>query len=558
MDHPPTPPLVIGLHVTKCAGTSLVTTLRRHLPEDHYHFCSSYYENLLVGRPLLCEIIAQHRLRVIFGHFCHENLLSAFRNRRIILISGLRDPLRRTISHFHQVNAVRFTAGLRLVTAREFLAGGAGASTICSEVLRCFPSLDEASDAPPWIKAAGALSMFDYLYSTEDFRNDARHVLAIFGLEHVEPVRDNASEAKDLPPQVAETIEQQSHLIAAEFDQFLDQDAKLYHALQPYLSRPDLQKEQAFHGEPWRTDRVRCLERLPPPEEALRAYAEFECNNLAYEFASLGRRAELVRHIDERMNRWHSIRQSATALSTSEDASELSFGRIAAIPDTWVAPEDGGLPDKALAISARLGAMMEELVAIRTELLERRRHTELLQQRLLPLLTRPLAGPLSKLLAPDDEITPGIRVSFEPTARVELTLTPTADKGAPREAGGNVLRLSLQPPGAWLSIEAALSWPQVMYARWYEFGLGARSNRKARCRILIRCYQDARHDDTPLGELSLDPGETSYKGGGEIALPQLAPDAKAAFIAIFYPAGPATDGEAALDVGLDAISLHVA
>jgi hypothetical protein len=292
-------PLVIGLHITKCAGTSFATTVRGHLTDDCYYFCSSYFENWIIGRPLLVEMLDRSRIRVIFGHFCHEYLLSVFRSRRVVLITGLRNPLRRAISHFKQLNAIRFAAGLPLATAYEFLMRNPNA--ICREILRCFPCIDQASDEPKWLKAASALSLFDYIYSTENLAEDSEYLFMMSGMQSAKLLSDNISDEKGIPSQITDQIERQIRVIEREFDEYFDQDIKLYETMGPYLSRPNLQEEMAFNEQPWRIDRDRYVAQLLPETEALHAFAATERRHLAYEFATRGRAQELMRQLDERI-----------------------------------------------------------------------------------------------------------------------------------------------------------------------------------------------------------------------------------------------------------------
>ncbi len=65
--------MAIGLHLTKCAGTSLITTIRSNIADGTYYFCSSYYENMMDGRLLFDEILAPDKLQFVFGHFVHES-----------------------------------------------------------------------------------------------------------------------------------------------------------------------------------------------------------------------------------------------------------------------------------------------------------------------------------------------------------------------------------------------------------------------------------------------------------------------------------------------------
>jgi hypothetical protein len=313
-------PLVMGLHITKCAGTSFITTIRRHLADDEFYVCSSYYENWLARRPMLAEISDISKLSVIFGHFFHECLVSACQRQDFELITGLRDPLRRAVSHFRQVNAVRHAQGLPLAGAYEFLMEHPNA--ICTEILRAFPSIDEASDEPQWAKAAGALSLFDFIYATENFAEDGKYLLSSIGIVDGRLFLDNISDEKDFPADRAAEIDRQIGIITAEFAEYFDQDIALCEAMRPYLSRPGLQRDAAFGGAAWRVDGEAYFAGLPPAAAALEVYTEFERRQIAFEFASQGRVGQLIRDIDQRIELWQHVKQTAANIARS-----LKLGR---------------------------------------------------------------------------------------------------------------------------------------------------------------------------------------------------------------------------------------
>ncbi|MBV9813170.1 MAG: hypothetical protein JO326_10470, partial [Acetobacteraceae bacterium] len=196
-------PLCLGLHITKCAGTSLITTLRRMLTEDEYYFFSSYVEGWLASRPTFADIADIARLRMVFGHYCHETLLSVFRDRPIFLFTGLREPIACAVSGYRQVGVVCAAAGRSPPAPADYLAERA--NPICAEILRAFPSVANRP-GPLWERARAALSLFDFIYTTENFDADAATIFAVLDVPPTSLARDNVFEERELPRDVEREI----------------------------------------------------------------------------------------------------------------------------------------------------------------------------------------------------------------------------------------------------------------------------------------------------------------------------------------------------------------
>lgn len=275
--------IMIGLHLTKCAGTTLATAVRHAMSEDEYFFCSSFHENLLAARPMFGEIVEPQRLRLVFGHFIHEKLLSVFASKEIFLFTGLRDPVGRAVSNFHQVNAVHAAAGRPLVKAAEFLQDRT--SSMCSEILRAFPSLSALVSAARWERAANVLGLFDYVYSSERFDAHGRFLLDILELGQQALTPDNVGVGQHLTePGIAEEAEAVRLGAAKAFEQ----DVLLYDLFQPVLGVP--------HFRDTLPARFRLLDRTDAAESADVArlsYEEWLFGHMTHEFELLEKTALL-------------------------------------------------------------------------------------------------------------------------------------------------------------------------------------------------------------------------------------------------------------------------
>jgi hypothetical protein len=221
--------LAFGLHITKCAGTSLMSDIRRRLSEDRYFICSSFYENVLACRPNFWDISDLSQLELVFGHYVHEDMLTTLRvdeGQQQFLFTGLRDPVQRAISHFKHLQRISETPVDVAMFAAEHGA------TICDEILRAFPSLVERNLSKAE-NALGILTCFDYIYSTESYAETIRKVYDVLGLKIAEEeqlISDNVNPRKI---DDAELLVLQAAMESSE-------DVKLYHNISQFIGRDNV------------------------------------------------------------------------------------------------------------------------------------------------------------------------------------------------------------------------------------------------------------------------------------------------------------------------------
>lgn len=279
----------IGLHLTKCAGTSLISTLRRNLTEDAYFFGSSYYENFISSRPMFSELRDLSKLTIYFGHFAHEFHIGAFSDRPQFRFTGVRDPVERAISALRHDNAIRAAAGSPLNSVEAFLTEQK--STMCGEILRAFPSL--AARYPDRVEAAlAALSTMDFIYSTSNFEEDAQVILEKFDMS-APIVPDNIASSRLESDQERELAEECKAILAANAAHWLGEDIRLYEAISPYVSRTDL--KSAVRGETWALDIDAFRGALPSKEECLERLAKLEIDYFSWEAGLLRRQNDIER-----------------------------------------------------------------------------------------------------------------------------------------------------------------------------------------------------------------------------------------------------------------------
>ena len=157
-------PALFGLHIPKCAGTTILNRARSFLPYASFYQCTSHYQNFRDGRDEFMKIKDYERLKFIFGHSVHEQMLR-FLPQQAIIFSGLRDPEDRLKSKvFYEINEAR-KRQKQPPSAEEILRWQD--NEICRFIIRRFPTLcgtqGSLSD-----RAFETLRKFNFVYFTEN------------------------------------------------------------------------------------------------------------------------------------------------------------------------------------------------------------------------------------------------------------------------------------------------------------------------------------------------------------------------------------------------------
>ena len=221
----------VGLHLTKCAGTSLMSSIRRRLSEDEYVLISSYYENLLASRAQVWEIADFSRVLFVFGHYVHESLFKLLKPIAIwdiFLFTGVREPCSRAVSQYYQLARVSQS----FPEIDDFVSNYG--SSMCDEILRAFPSM-VGDDKPKWLVAAEALTAFDYIYSTEDYSATIGPIYQSIGLAtpNIEELLVDNVRSVELDPNIVAQIRER----VASSD-----DVRLYSLIQPAIGKQNAGK----------------------------------------------------------------------------------------------------------------------------------------------------------------------------------------------------------------------------------------------------------------------------------------------------------------------------
>jgi hypothetical protein len=157
---------LIGLHITKCAGTSLVSTIKQGLALDEYYLCSSIKENIKQNHPEIFERESLEKIKFVYGHYVHETMREIFDNEKDVWFTVLRDPLSRLRSEWFQLYKMRRLNGLDPMPVEQYLE--IYSNSICQELVRAFPSASQSASS--MLEAAtAALQNFDYVFDSADF-----------------------------------------------------------------------------------------------------------------------------------------------------------------------------------------------------------------------------------------------------------------------------------------------------------------------------------------------------------------------------------------------------
>jgi hypothetical protein len=223
--------LFIGLHITKCAGTSLALHIRNNVQPHKWYLCSGFrdMENLAVVQ--LCERVHLENLQFIFGHFVHESLFSSAGDRQVFLFTGIRSPVERAISEFYHMCRIRQATGKPPLSADEFFR--LRKNTMCVEILRAFPSLAGSTEQSLSARAIEISRMFDFVYDTENFAPTLLPLLRLMKISGTVTVTANTRLSGAQDADLAKTeIE-----IRSRCPEHFAHDEALYKHLKPHVGK---------------------------------------------------------------------------------------------------------------------------------------------------------------------------------------------------------------------------------------------------------------------------------------------------------------------------------
>jgi len=170
--------LLFGLHVPKCAGTTLLMRAMMQMPFYEMYQCTSLERNFLENRSEFQHINDYSRIRLVFGHFVHEEMLKSFEGP-VQLFTGLREPRARLKSALFFQAALRKRQGLPQEDMTRAIARRSNA--MCRTIASSFPTL--AGDGTLAERALRVLDHCFCVYFSERFEETAQPVYAALNIE---------------------------------------------------------------------------------------------------------------------------------------------------------------------------------------------------------------------------------------------------------------------------------------------------------------------------------------------------------------------------------------
>lgn len=227
----PVAPLVVGLHISKCAGTTLADHVSHRLPPKAWYLCSSFRNMQQNGALELIERTNLADLRFVFGHYVNEAVFSLVPDRPIFLFTGVRAPSERAVSEFFHMRKIRRIGGEEPISVASYFK--IRNNTMCREILRAFPGIANSLKGSLAGQAAQLMRMFDFIYDTLDFREAVVPILRLLGLEPKSMTDSNVRKSDSGDAEAADA----EFTLREQIPRYFGEDEELYEGLKPFLGK---------------------------------------------------------------------------------------------------------------------------------------------------------------------------------------------------------------------------------------------------------------------------------------------------------------------------------
>jgi hypothetical protein len=269
-----TPPVFLGLHVPKCAGTTLLRRAASRLPGHAVHQSTSHRTNFLQGNLSFLALARYDQLRFVFGHSVHEEMI-----KRLpvppILFTGLREPEARLRSYLGWQRHLR-DEGHPTETVEEALSKTR--DPMCWFIIKRFPTLAGTSGTPAE-RSMNALRGFTYCYFPDTLERFAKVMFRQLGIE---PRKTHHRIAEQLPPDVRIDPD------------ILKNDKILYELAREHFMRVPLSRDGLSP-----TERVIQFHSEPPRQGVLR---DFLHQQQMFEYRGWNILADVRQHLESRID----------------------------------------------------------------------------------------------------------------------------------------------------------------------------------------------------------------------------------------------------------------
>ena len=230
----------VGLHIPKCAGTSLAQVIKTQFQPRQYYLCSAPFWHLRDASIELMERLDfRTQVEFIFGHYVHQSLLGLFPLETTLLFTGLREPIARAQSEYFQYAKIALHRDAPIPSAEDHVRTNSNA--MCKHLLNAFPAF-RGGGGNLADSAFDVLGMFEFIYDSANFAEDSNYIAARMGLQPVVNIFENVTSRL---AEENEEVARQAGLIREMADEFYDQDLMLYERARPLLSRKDMEFRRA-------------------------------------------------------------------------------------------------------------------------------------------------------------------------------------------------------------------------------------------------------------------------------------------------------------------------
>jgi hypothetical protein len=181
----------VGLHIPKCAGTTLLNRVESALPSDQIFQNTSIIRNFQRQNEDFLHIKAKQRLRFVWGHTVHEEMLKFF-GPQAVLITGLREPIDRFKSELHYMVRLAQAQGRPRPDIVSHIRNVR--NPMCRFLIERFPSIAGKTGTLA-DRAMNIIEAFHYVYFSDTFEETAGAIFNAMGISP-DPISSNVAPEK--------------------------------------------------------------------------------------------------------------------------------------------------------------------------------------------------------------------------------------------------------------------------------------------------------------------------------------------------------------------------
>lgn len=188
--------VAFGLHVPKCAGSTILNSVERKLNPVEYYQSTALIKNFWGNSLELHEYNNIELIKFVFGHHIYDEMLKLF--DEVFLFTFLRDPIDRAVSNYRYLNRLNSQLGHKPLDIDDFFSTY---PSMCDFIIERFPQFILDPTVSKSLQAESILSKFDFVGSSSDVATiltTLEKYLEIDGIEikdaNVAPKDKNASD----------------------------------------------------------------------------------------------------------------------------------------------------------------------------------------------------------------------------------------------------------------------------------------------------------------------------------------------------------------------------